>query len=262
MFFAQVSDLHIPGTWSSVARARIEAFEAALQTLAELRPEVKVVVLSGDLAEAGEDDAYRLIKDVIEQYPRFSFLPVMGNRDSRRGLRMHLLNELAYASTEENFYACKLPEATFICLDTTTQRKQSSGRLGQAQRNWLVDLLSRTSSPVFLAMHHPPFEGGVGRMDEWGLGDGNEFMALIATHPQVRLVMSGHWHRPVSQVRGGTLFSVCGSAAFTVKADLFAPDRLRSSSEMATFQLYRWEGGLLTSWLMPCKAQIVEDLLN
>ena len=73
----------------------------------------------------------------------------------------------AHPSMPQGFiqYSVELEESLWLCLDTLNDG-QRHGILCQERLDWLDDQLKSAQKPVYLFMHHPPFEVGLASMDK------------------------------------------------------------------------------------------------
>ncbi len=79
-------------------------------------------------------------------------------------------------------------------------------------------------------------------MDRMSLANPEAEAAVIARHPQVQCVISGHFHRPIQARFGGTIASVCPSTAHQLALDLTPEADIRFAFEPSSFQLHLWNG--------------------
>jgi Icc protein len=85
---------------------------------------------------------------------------------------------------------------------------ENEGRLGDTRRAWLDTTLAEAPDrPTLLATHHPyaahPAAAALGREARFTfLQDGTELESLLARHPQVAAVLSGHVHVNWTGARG------------------------------------------------------------
>ena len=100
-----------------------------------------------------------------------------------------------------------------------------------------------------IVMHHPPVDVGI----EWMATDPEEpwvtlFSETIAGHNQVKGIICGHLHRPISVAWHGTTISICPSTAPQVALDLapIDPDRPDNRAmiiaDPPAFALHKWNG--------------------
>ena len=94
-----------------------------------------------------------------------------------------------------------------------------------------------------MALHHPPFWTGIGHMDNMRLANPEALEKVIARHPQVERVISGHLHRAIVARFGGTVASTCPSPSHQVALDLADDAESRFVMEPPQFHLHLWKQG-------------------
>ncbi len=188
---AQLSDPHIGATWAPGADP-VAGLRAAVDAVHALDP--ATVLVTGDLADHGEDAEYELLREVLAPLDgRLYVLP--GNHDDRAALRRHFT--LPGAGNDPIQYSAELGPVRLLALDTT-RPGQDSGELDGDRLTWLGELLSaRNELPALVAMHHPPFLCGIPAMDALSLAlmDRHATAELIRCHPHVCASVAGHIHR-------------------------------------------------------------------
>ena len=70
---------------------------------------------------------------------------------------------------------------------------------------------------------------------------------VIARHPQVERLISGHIHRPITARFAGTVATTCPSTAHQIALDLAPDARDAFVMEPPAFQLHRWDGRALVT---------------
>ena len=115
------------------------------------------------------------------------------------------------------------------------------GRLEPEQLVWLDDQLAREPErPTLIFQHHPPFVTGIDWLDRVGLENGPEEAEVVARHPQVELLTSGHIHRAVHSRFGGTVASCWPSTCFQIALALDGTP-YGCVDEPAGVVLHHWE---------------------
>src|SRR6185503_16948278 len=83
MLVAQITDLHLgfdPGNPDELNRQRLDR---TLRRLATMEPRPDLLLVTGDIADNGDDEeSYQRFKEAIKDLP-FPVYPAMGNHDSR-----------------------------------------------------------------------------------------------------------------------------------------------------------------------------------
>lgn len=102
------------------------------------------------------------------------------------------------------------------------------GRLASAHLEWLEAVLREEPSPhVLLAIHHHPLALGSRWLDELGLRNAAQLLAIVERTPRVRGMVAGHVHQASDLVRNGVRYLSTPSTCFQFLpgSDAFAVDR-------------------------------------
>lgn len=242
---AQVSDMHIKaGGARSYRVVDTEAMlERCLAQLSKLPQVPDAVLFTGDLTDFGRDDEYDNLARLLAPLARPCFL-MPGNHDDPAAMRRKFPSHeyLRQRAGKLDYVIDEFP-VRIVALDSTLPR-ESAGALDASQLDWLDGTLaSARSKPTIVALHHPPFWTGIGHMDRIALAYPDALEAVIARHPQVERVISGHLHRSIVKRFGGTLASTAPSPAHQVALDLADDAPSRFMMEPPAFQLHLWQEG-------------------
>ncbi|MCX4165885.1 MULTISPECIES: phosphodiesterase [Paraburkholderia] len=252
MLLAQISDLHIkrPG---ALAYRRVDTAAYLVRCIARLNaldPRPDAIVMTGDLVDQGTAEQYAHLKTLLATL-EIPYYLLVGNHDARGPLR-EVFGERPELSTGGEFvqYALDIGPLRFIALDSLVPG-QSGGTLCDTRLAWLAAQLDDArGKPVVVALHHPPFDAGIGHMDEIRLDapSSQRLAALIAQHPNVERVLCGHVHRPMFARFGGTIASAIPSPAHQVALDLRDDAPSAFTMEPPAFALHRYDAatGIVT----------------
>lgn len=187
-----------------------------------IRPDA--LIITGDLTDLGEPEAYRALKAMIE--PAASRLGaaviwVAGNHDERPALRRELLGSHAGEAPVTGVY--DLGGLRVIALDTTVPGWHH-GEIDAPQLAWLRDELS-TPAPLgtLLAMHHPPLPSHIPFFDILELREQGALARAIAGS-DVRGILAGHLHYSTSGTFAGVPVSVSSATCYTMNLGLPADE--------------------------------------
>ncbi|CAN7297923.1 phosphodiesterase [Mesorhizobium sp. LjRoot246] len=196
MKIIQVSDPHLlaPGglLYGSDPLSRLEACLADIGTN---HVDAELVVISGDLTNAGERAAYGALKERLAGLVPPCRL-MLGNHDDR-ALFLEMFPE---AAAETGFVQSVVDsgEGRLILLDTLDSG-YDEGRLCEARLDWLDERLQEArDQPVFLFMHHPPFRIHIPELDRVMLADADTLHDVLLRHGNVRHIFAGHVHRLIA----------------------------------------------------------------
>jgi 3',5'-cyclic AMP phosphodiesterase CpdA len=201
----QISDPHVPADgflFDRVdARARVQA---SFDMIAAAGCSPDVLVLSGDLADRGEAEAYVRLRPVIDAALRrfdAKLLVAPGNHDDRALLRVHLLGRDPERGPLDE--VMRIGGLRLISIDSSVPG-EDHGELGDAQLDALAsELADPAADGTVLVVHHPPIWSTTPMSELVALRD-PERLAAVIRDTDVRLVLSGHTHR----VSAGTLAGV------------------------------------------------------
>lgn len=246
---AQISDTHLlhGGARLGGTADTVSALSQLCVQLERLGPSIDAIVVTGDIADLGEPDAYRLAREALEPLAEHSgarLVWVMGNHDERAAFRTELLREAAAASPVHRIV--DVDGLRIISLDSTVPGYHH-GELDDVSLDWLDAALAEPAAHgTVLAMHHAPIPTPLALMDVLELR-GQERFAEVVRDRDVRLILGGHLHYSTNGSFAGIPVSVAGATAYTM--DLSAPPRaLVGIDGGRSFSLvHLFDEGLVTS---------------
>lgn len=245
MLIAQISDPHLSVPDAELWGGYVPdlAFAAVIERVAALRPRPDFVWLTGDLAENGTADEYANGRALLAALD-LPAAAIPGNHDTRAGLVAGLADTgIRIGAGPFLHLAVDDFPVRMIGLDSKGADGESAGRLSPDRLDWLARRLAEAPDrPTALFLHHPPFVTGLPAPDASRCLDGDALAALVARHPNVRLVGAGHVHRAIHRPWAGTVASVCPAVAWAVPLDLAADARPRLEAQNPGFQLHLWTG--------------------
>jgi Icc protein len=215
MRLIQLTDTHVSAKSDSRLygadwRTGLAAVLAQIRTSEE---PVDGLLLTGDLAHDEGEAAYRVLAGLLEPatWPLY-YLP--GNHDTPEA--MHLVGPQASPPPDSRWQ---------IRLLDSRIAGETGGRLGEEQIAALDTELTADPRHALVCVHHQPVPVGSAWLDRIGLADGDELLAMLARHENVRGLVWGHVHQAFDAERSGVRLmatpSTCiqflpGSADFAV----------------------------------------------
>jgi 3',5'-cyclic-AMP phosphodiesterase len=180
-----------------------ERLDACLADIAAYHGDADFCVVTGDLAESGDAAAYEALKERLARFPLETRL-LLGNCDDRA----HFLQVFGGADSSGFVQGERIDgRGRFLFIDTLDGGDTPAGLYCAARSDWLRGRLAEAGGvPVYIFMHHPPFDIGHAAMDRIKLADAGRFMELLEGHA-VKHIFFGHTHRPVSGTHRGIGFS-------------------------------------------------------
>jgi 3',5'-cyclic-AMP phosphodiesterase len=251
MLIAQITDIHLgfdPDNPTEFNRRRLDQ---VIRVLTAMSPQPDLLLATGDLVDRGDRDSYRRLRNALSICP-FPVWPCMGNHD----VRENFAAEFPEIPVVDSFvqYEIDAGEVRFLVIDTLEEGRHG-GAFCDARARWLRDRLAeQPDRDTMIVMHHPPVDVGI----EWMATQDDEpwvgrFADAIAGQAQVKGIISGHLHRPISVAWRGTTVMVCPSTAPQVALDLSPIDPERPDNramiiaDPPAYALHKWNGRELVS---------------
>jgi 3',5'-cyclic-AMP phosphodiesterase len=254
MLIAQISDCHIvePGSRFADRADSADGLRRAIETIVNLPVAPDLVLLTGDLVNDGTSAQYDRLLELLAEVD-IPMLPIPGNHDDRGQLRARFPEVLPSGTADDPLDVVHdIGPIRIVALDTTIPGR-NDGDLTDRQLVWLDEQLGRAPDrPTIVAQHHPPISSGMVWMDATsGFAASDREAVVIARHPQVEAVVSGHLHRSLQRRYAGTVSITCPSTAGTLALALRSGP-VEYTSEPTGLLLHHWraEAGLV-SHLVP-----------
>lgn len=203
-----------------------EGLELALSRIQDsgLRPDG--IIVTGDLADLGEPEAYARLRELIDPVAERVGAPVlwvMGNHDERRAFREALWDGVALSDAAALLPVDRVDELDglrIVTLDTSVPGAHH-GEITPEQHAWLEGVLA-TPAPLgtILAMHHPPVPSILPLAASVELRDQGRLARTLAGS-DVRAIIAGHLHYSTFATFAGIPVSVASSTCYA--QDLTVP---------------------------------------
>lgn len=219
------------------------------------------IVVTGDLTDLGEPDAYRRLRAALEPVGADLGCPIVwvaGNHDERPALREQLLD--SPATQEPVTGVWDLDGLRLIALDTSVPGWHH-GDLDRGQLDWLTEILA-TPAPLgtLLAMHHPPLPAHVPLFDILELRHQDELADVLAG-TDVRGILAGHLHYSSFGMFAGVPVSVASSTCYTMNLARPADD-VNGMDAAQSFQLVHVRPDVITHTVVPVAAARTGDYFS
>lgn len=224
MKIIQITDTHLVKSGQTVHGVDPEKhLRAAIDDIIAKHGDADLLVMTGDLCNFGEPEAYEILRDILAPLPSEVRL-LLGNHDDR-----------------DNFIAA-FPDHPrdgkgYIqsCLDTdfgrllfldSHQRDVIGGIYDEDRMAFLSDALAQAGeTPVTLFVHHPPMDCGIAHFNRIGMHDNGAMMRTLAAHEGgVRHIVFGHIHVPLAGTSAeGIAYSSGQACAHRFITDITSP---------------------------------------
>src|SRR3954447_6719184 len=164
----QLSDPHIGANENGVDPVpRLESVIAAVRSLPNL-PDA--VLVSGDLADDGADQSYRVARRLLDRL-QLPLHVLNGNHDDRGRIRAAF--DLPGMGEEPVNYSVDVGPLRLVLLDSSVPGRDP-GSHDPDRLSWLDrELAAQPERPTLLAVHHPPLATGIAEWDAINLDRGD-----------------------------------------------------------------------------------------
>ena len=246
----QLSDPHIGATWGGDADS-VAGLTATVDAICRLPDAPDAVLVSGDLADHAADGEYEIVREQLARIGVPAYV-LPGNHDDRDALRRHF--DLPGDPRTPVHYSADLGPLRLVLLDSIRPGEEP-GELDAERLRWLDAELARAPDrPTLVALHHQPVSTGVALWDESGLPAAHRraFGDVLARHPQVRRVVSGHAHRTFAGELAGR--SVLVAPSTYVQLRLSFSGEIEVASDPPGFVMHALLDGELASHVQPVTA--------
>lgn len=258
-----VSDPHfLAGGASLGGRYDVEAnFARTLEAIRAVHPHPTAIVVTGDLADLGEPDAYRRLRASVEPVAEELGAPIVwvaGNHDERPALRAGLLG---LEPTEEPVTGVwDLGGLRLVALDTSVPGWHH-GDLDAGQLSWLADQLAQPAPHgTLLAMHHPPLPSHLPLFDILELRHQDE-LADVIRGSDVRGILAGHLHYSSHGMFAGVPVSVASATCYTMNVARPAAE-VNGMDAAQAFQMVHVYPDTITHTVVPVTDAVTGDYFS
>lgn len=180
-----------------------------------------LVVISGDVSEDGSEASYQQINDILVPWSLARGARVvfaMGNHDRREAFRAVLGSEQPDVEAREMSgidldrpVTCVATHDGWrvIVLDSSVPGT-GYGELDEEQKEFLRETLSEPAEHgTVVVVHHPPIRAQTDLLQALALDehDGQDLLDIVRG-TDVRIVLSGHYHMPITESVSGVIVTV------------------------------------------------------
>jgi 3',5'-cyclic-AMP phosphodiesterase len=249
----QISDTHIvpKGALVSGRMDTADALARLVARISSIREQIgpiDALLVSGDLSDDGSAESYARFRSLIAPVDLPTYV-IPGNHDARDPMRAAFAEDLP--KTGPLNWSRQIGDICLIGLDTLVEG-QGAGTLSADSLMFAKNALSRAKdAPVLLALHHPPFNCGIGFMDDIGLTNREELRHLLAEHTGCLRIVCGHIHNMiVKDIAGHVVISApspCSTFAYDRRPD--APVGFLTQEDGCLLHL--WDAGFQTNRIAP-----------
>jgi Icc protein len=195
-----LTDLHsVDGLLHGVADS-VGALERAADMIAESRLRVDAVVVSGDIADRGDETSYLRVRTTLRRIAERSGAALVlapGNHDAPATL-LEVFDEV-----DKQYPRITLVGGLRVVALDSTVPGHHHGDLDDGQLDRLRAVLDTPAADgTIVVLHHPPIASALPVFDRLGLRH-PERLADVVRGSDVRLILAGHTHSATAGMLGG-----------------------------------------------------------
>jgi len=189
----------------------------AIEQLERSGTNPSAIVITGDLADLGEPDAYVRLRDELEPVANrmgSKIIWVMGNHDERGPFSSILFGgDSDDATPQDRVY--DIDGLRIVALDSSVPGYHH-GELTDDQLSWLEEVLAIPAAHgTLLALHHPPLPSPIEIMAIIELQQ-QQKLADVIRGTDVRGILAGHLHYSTNGTFAGIPVSVASATCYTI----------------------------------------------
>ena len=209
MKLAHVSDLHL--CMKGAATDPMGVAEAIAADLIAISESLDLVVVSGDLTERAEHDAFAEFERMFKKIG-VRVVVVPGNHDGPEGMNAYSRSSTVFADWNITSRIVEIAGIRVFGLDTCIE-ETTEGALDDGELDLLAkEVAQERESRLVVVMHHPPLVLGLKRFDGFCQLESRErFLDIVGAAREQVIVLSGHVHRPYAASEGRISCFVAGS---------------------------------------------------
>ena len=212
MKIIQITDTHFvpPGNTLYGLDPAI-SLQRTVADINERHADVDLVVVTGDLANDGDESAYRLLCDTLAPLSCEVRL-LLGNHDNRDCFR-HVFPEAPVDSRGFIQSALTTSDGALQLLFLDSHEPATiGGKYCQLRLDWLATELAKAPDiPAVIFIHHPPFDVGFAHFKHIGFHGPEALLETLYNHPAgIRHMFFGHIHISLSGITEGGISYTSG----------------------------------------------------
>ena len=175
-----------------------DTLQAVLEAVKSDHPLAENFVVTGDISQQATAVTYQRFVQLLSQIPKPVYcLP--GNHDDASVIQQTLPAE----QFQVGAHALK-SNWLWVFLDSSQADEEPSGHLSKVELQRLENLLIEyPSHHAMIFVHHHPVDIGSAWLDEIGINNREELLALVSHFSQVKSIVFGHVHQEFDEVQQG-----------------------------------------------------------
>lgn len=183
-----LSDIHLPNKQTDTLLGTYpwHRLQQVIEAITQLQPRPDAIIVSGDIAEHGSEQEYLAFLTLLEPLNITVHL-LAGNHDDSDVMKDVLDGGLCNTVSPVDIGSWQL------LLINSQVAGASHGHVSHSEMQRLDETLSANKGPAIVALHHTPVSPCAD--PDCQLANHEEFLALLQSHGNVKIVLAGHTHQ-------------------------------------------------------------------
>ena len=193
--FVHITDTHILNQSEDTFKGlnTKKSLESVLSHIQSNYADIDFLLHTGDVSQTGAQPSYAILKTILQQYT-FPIYCIPGNHDTPK-----LLQQVVSNCPNDSINIIQLGKFSLVLLNSCVV-KQNHGIISQYCLQQLEEHLKNSEDQFnIFAIHHPPVLINSKWLDDLGLINKAEFIALVEKYSQDALTLFGHIHQEFDQ---------------------------------------------------------------
>ena len=195
----QITDCHLLSDRNAIYNGinPYQQLNKIIEALINKHDPIDLIMLTGDLAEDGKIESYKHVLEIMEPAIALTHA-IPGNHDNKNNMT-HAF-EPTFIKLEREVI---LDHWTILMLDSTLPNK-IGGEISQETLKYIdAKAVQHKNKNILIFLHHNPISVDSGFFDKHMLCNGDEFMASIEKHKNIKAVSFGHVHQQFFAKKNG-----------------------------------------------------------
>ncbi len=186
----------------------------AFESIRKLHSDASFVVITGDIANSGETEAYKRLKEFLQDYSDINIHFILGNHDKKSEFDKFFddFKGMNFAQSVKIY-----DNKAFIFLDSRVEGEEY-GVFCDERLRWIKENIeANQDKDIYLFMHHFPLVSGINWMDiHANFRAKDRFFSLLEPYSNIKHIFCGHLHRNILAKYNNIFINCSKSTTFQV----------------------------------------------
>lgn len=174
--------------------------DMAIKSINKYHSDADFIVLTGDLADTGEIEAYEKIQTILRGC-KMPTIKMMGNHDNRENFLQTFQDSMSSGGFVQGVLA--YDKLACIFLDSKIPNTHAGDMCDERFRWFEQQLIAQKDKDIFVFIHHPPMDIGIQEMDDIKFQSSHKLREIFTKYRHIKYLFFGHLHMAVSGIWAG-----------------------------------------------------------